>query len=282
MYGMLDNLETTGVELELPYELFKTSFNTPATVGETEIPRSKGEPKELASFCLKKAFTCTVCETTFETYIARDTKLRLSHMVELRSVYFDIEPMCYDVIMCERCGYASLRHKFDALSERQIDVLTHNIRRHYNDFVPPSFPLEVDLHMAVEKHKYALLSALVKKTSIGERAYMLMKISWFYQILQDTENELYFTKYAYEYFTKAYSSERFPIFGMSEATVTYLLGSFAYKLGEYGSALKFLSNIIVQKDAPSRIKDLARDIKDEIIKIRGATENEEESDTEEA
>ena len=260
MYGLLDNLANTNLELELPPEIFATSFNV-------ELEKEE-EEKDNSGYIFAKEFTCPVCRANFTSAVLRESKLRMLGTDELRPIYKDMEPLCYDVLMCVNCGYASLKDKFDVLSERQEEMLLTNIRANYTNFMPASYPLEIDLKMAVERNKYALLTAIIKKSSLGEKGTLLMKISWLYKIMGDTENAKLFTKYAYEYFSKAYSTERSPIFGMSEGTITFLLSRFATDLGEYDVALKFLSNIIVDKNMSERLRNLARDLKDEITELR--------------
>ena len=53
---------------------------------------------------------------------------------------------------------------------------------------------------------------------------------------------------------------------MDEHTVDYLLAALSLRFGEYEAALKLVSNIIASRAAGSRIKDRARDLKDEIAK----------------
>jgi len=269
MYGMLDNLKDLGLELEFPSELFATSFNS-------EIVYEKIVDFDKLTY--PKDFDCPVCRAKFQASVLRSSKLRLSHMNELHPVYKDIEPLCYDIMFCANCGYASFRDRFDVVSEKQQDIILEKIRTNYLNFMPSDYPLEIEPKKAVELYKYALLTACVKKASLGEKAMLLIKITWLYKILEDKQNVAYFTGFAYDYLSQAFSSERFPIFGMSEGTVTFLLASFATDLGEYQAALKFLSEIIVNKNLSSRLRDLARDKKDEVNELRKAAGEEVESE----
>jgi len=185
-------------------------------------------------------------------------------MEELRPVYKEFEPLCYDVTMCTTCGYATLKDRFDVVAERQQENLLIKLRFNYANFMPANFPMEMDAKMGVERYKYALLTACIKKASLGERAMILIKLSWLYKVMGDTLNTQLFTLHANEVLTQAYQSERFPIFGMSEVTVHFLLARFAVDLGDHQTALKFLSQIIVDKSVNARLRDMARDLKEEI------------------
>ena len=71
-------------------------------------------------------------------------------------------------------------------------------------------------------------------------------------------------KNAYEGFLKAISSETFPIAGMDENTLQYLLADLARRLGKNEDALRLLSMVITSRSASSRMKDEALKLKDMI------------------
>ncbi|MCL2235090.1 MAG: DUF2225 domain-containing protein [Defluviitaleaceae bacterium] len=264
MYGILDNLnDDLGLELNLPYDIFAESFNEGAVKEGDAVSE-----ETLASLIYTKEIECPVCRAKIENTLVRESKLRLSHMEELRPVYRDFEPLCYDVTMCTTCGYAALKDRFEIVSDRQREALLQKVRMNYANFMPVVYPAIMDEKMGIERYKYALLTGCVKKVSLGERAMLLTKISWLYKTLGDTANTHLFTKHANDVLTQAYESERFPIFGMSEATVHFLLARFATNLGDYSRALRFLSLIIVDQSVNIRLRDLARDMKEEIGQVK--------------
>ncbi|MDR2168250.1 MAG: DUF2225 domain-containing protein [Clostridiales bacterium] len=271
MYGILDNLDHVNLELDFDDAVFATSFYAPPPP-ESEI--------DINTYIYSKEFNCPVCRAKFTAAVVRQSRLRLTHMEELRPVYKDFEPLCYDVMMCVNCGYAAFRERFDVVSEKQQEILLEKIRLNYSNFMPATFPLEINPMQAIELYKYALLTACIKKTSMGEKAMLLIKISWLYEILGDERNVLFYTKHANEALTEAYSTERFPIFGMSEGAVSYMLASFATTLGNYQTALKFLSEIIVNKNMSTRLRDLSRDLKEKVQKLRKEAGETEENDPE--
>jgi len=267
MYGILDNLKDLDFELDLPCEIFETRFSEPP-------PKTEGNEEEepvvvdLSQYFFIKEFECPICRAKFTTSVLRESKLRMLRMEELRPVYRDIEPLCYDVMLCVNCGYAALKDRFPVVADRQRDAILANIRTNYANFMPAENPPEIDMKQGVERLKYALLTALVKKVSLGERAVLLAKIAWLYKAMEDETNYLYYAKYANQELTKAYQSETFPIFGMSEGVVTYLLARFAADEQDYTTAIKFLSNIIVNKNLSTRLRELARDLKEYVQEQR--------------
>ena len=69
---------------------------------------------------------------------------------------------------------------------------------------------------------------------------------------------------AYDYFVKAVQTEEFPMCGMDESTVDYILAVLAMEFGDYFDASKLLSKLITSYSAGNRLKDRARDAKEEL------------------
>ena len=90
------------------------------------------------------------------------------------------------------------------------------------------------------------------------------------------KNEEDLIRKAYEGFTEAFSTEAFPMCGMDELTVTYLVADLARQLKEYEVAQRWISKVIVSRSANERMKDKARMLKDQIM----AEKSQEEEKTE--
>ena len=71
---------------------------------------------------------------------------------------------------------------------------------------------------------------------------------------------------AYKGFTEARQTEMFPLCGMNEITVDYLLSVLAVRFKDYQVAVKLLGSIITSTSANARIKDRARDMKEQVVK----------------
>jgi hypothetical protein len=134
---------------------------------------------------------------------------------------------------------------------------------------------------AIIRHKLALVCSVVKRAKNSERAYTSLKLAWILRAKRQTLNfkdenqkeeikslyldELECIKNAYEGFNIAMSSEEYPIAGMDEMTMKYLMSDLARKLKKFDVALKFTGDIITSKGAANRIKDKALQQK-ELIK----------------
>ena len=80
--------------------------------------------------------------------------------------------------------------------------------------------------------------------------------------------ELGFILNAYEGFEEAYSKESFPMCGMDEVTVNLLVAELARRVGKNDEAGRWISQILISKDANERIKERARDIRELIRKSK--------------
>ena len=69
---------------------------------------------------------------------------------------------------------------------------------------------------------------------------------------------------AYDGFMSAFSKESFPMCGMDEITVTYLIAELARRIGKYEEASRWISRVLTSREANERIKNKAREIKEMI------------------
>jgi len=74
-----------------------------------------------------------------------------------------------------------------------------------------------------------------------------------------------FYQQAYEGFLKAIATEMFPMCGMEESTVEYMLAVIAMNLGKMDVASRFVSGILGSQAANRRLKDKALELKEKII-----------------
>ena len=78
------------------------------------------------------------------------------------------------------------------------------------------------------------------------------------------KEELDFITNAYEAF-EAIMKESFPLCGMDENTITLLMAELARRIGKIDESSRWVSRILVSRDANERIKEKAREIR-ELIK----------------
>lgn len=226
---------------------------------------------------LDRTFKCPVCDNQFKSKTVKTGKVRLvSQDTDLRPKYTPFDALKYDAVACPKCGYAAVARFFNVMTTPQAKLIKEKISVGFKgiDNEKATYSYED----AIERHKLALVNAVVKKARISERAYTCMRLGWLYrgmaealpkdtpnyettiQSLKAQENE--FIKNAYEGFSAALSKEDFPICGMDENTLVYLVADLARRSGKYDIALKLLSEVITSRSAKSALKDKARDLKE--------------------
>ncbi|MGN0151178.1 MAG: DUF2225 domain-containing protein [Wujia sp.] len=243
---------------------------------ENDAPPEKSQEEKEKEALYDRHFTCPVCDLPFTCKFVRAGKAKLHDKdTDLRPIYEDMDPIKYDVITCDKCGYSALTRYFGKLSTRQMVEIHNQIGDHFN-----GIENQLDLYTyddAIARYKLALLTTVVKKAKNSERAYTSMKLAWVLrgkrmtlepgdpEIKKVYQEEMECISNAYDGYCLAISSESFPIAGMDEYTLQYVMADMARKLKKYNEAARLLANVITAKNVSSRLKDQALTLK-ELIK----------------
>lgn len=284
--GIFSGLEKFGLEADEDLQLFEEE--KAAVSAETETKEVKKEPQE-AEFLLEKAVRCPVCDRVFKTLMVKNGRVkRLESDRDLRPRHQYIDTLKYNVSSCPNCGYTALHTYFDSVTQIQSKLISEKICCNFQpDTEEKELPKQWDYEKAIEYHKLSLFNAIVKKAKVSEKAYNCLMLAWLLRgqiekmpseteidkqkIADAKKDEESFYKQAYDGFTKAISTEMFPMCGMDQTTVEYLLATMAYHYGQLEIASKCLANIITSPSASRNVKNKALDLKDEIIaRIRGS------------
>lgn len=237
------------------------------------------EPKE-EDFLLERTMNCRICDKPFRYKSVKNARVRrMEPDFDLRPRFQYIDTLKYDVISCPHCGYTALSKFFSTLNATQVKLIKDNICASFTP-VPEINTSTVSLDQAIDWHKLSLVNALAKKGKASEKAYTCLKTAWLLRtkaeaMPQNTEEEIKaknevgkeeeaFYGQAYEGFQLAVNKEAFPMCGMDETTIDYLLACMSYKLKKYDVALRTLSSVILSRTVTSRMKELAIDLKEEI------------------
>ncbi|MCL2708851.1 MAG: DUF2225 domain-containing protein [Defluviitaleaceae bacterium] len=213
-----------------------------------------------------KDFDCPVCYKTFQAYIIRQSKLKkISVDSDSRATYQDIDPTYYDVLVCGLCNYAAQMSAFNALTERQADMIRQKGSVNINIV---AYPVPLSVGSAIERFKMALLNTEVKGGKNSEKAFICLKMSWFYRDMRDFDNEKKYLQVAYEQLKAAYTSERIPIGSLDENQMVYLIAELARRAGDYNEALRWVSTLIVKKNISDSLKNRALSIKESIRELQ--------------
>lgn len=250
---------------------------------QEEAAKEVKAPEE-EDFLFEKSIRCVVCDNVFATKAIKSSKLRrLGADKDLRPKYQSIDANKYDVVSCPYCGYTALSRYFDHLSTLQIRLIREGVANNFKPS-PSELPAVYDYDMALDRYKLALYNTVVKKGSVSEKAFICLKLSWLCrgkgeEILskgatedseafrQNYEEEMSYYEQAYEGMMKAVASESFPICGMDQYTMDFLLAQMAFKLEKYDMSSKLVSRLLTSQGANRNIKDRALDLKQEIIQV---------------
>ncbi|NBH82197.1 DUF2225 domain-containing protein [bacterium C-53] len=228
----------------------------------------------------EKSYKCPVCDKDFHSKTVKMGKAKLLGTdLDLRPKHETIDSLKYDVILCPNCGYAALSRYFQYIAAPQAKLIKANISSKFQNNPPKGDIYTYD--EAIERYKLALANAVVKRARSSEKAYICLKMAWVvrgkaenldandpqYEALKkaclEEEDEL--LKNALEGFLAARQSEAFPMCGMDESTVDYLISVMSLRFGQLDVAAKLVSNLIVSPSTNKRMKDKARDLKDMIV-----------------
>ena len=226
-----------------------------------------------------KKYTCPICDNDFTVKTVRTGKARIIRTdLDLRNVYEDIEPLKYDIILCNKCGYAALARFFPSVTNVQQKFIEEKITPNFKPMDDSAD--EYSFEQALARYRIAFANAVVKMAKASEGAYLSLKMAWIcrsYKESLDVSMTGYQAKYdridsmekenmrnAYDLFVKAVKTEDFPMCGMDESTVDYLLAVLAMEHEDYFDSSKLLSKILTSYSAGQRLKDKARDAKEEL------------------
>lgn len=273
MGNLFDGLESLGLNINKDIEVYEKEKKE-----EKNGQGAANKPRELSEedLLFDKTYTCPVCDTEFKSKMVRTGKAKLvSADSDLRPKYQGIDPLKYDAILCPKCGYASLSRYFSFVMDSQAKLIKEQISR---SFQYKSEDENVySYNEAITRHKMALLNTVVKKGKTSERAYTCLKLAWLSrgkreelaakngsneEIAKIQEEEVQFLENAYEGFSAAFSKETFPMCGMDQYTVMYLVAELARRIGKVDEAKRWVSRVLVARDANKRIKDKALALKE--------------------
>jgi hypothetical protein len=280
--NLLSGLEKFGLSADGTMNIFDDEKSTTkATAGaDGKEKEAAPEPTE-ADFLLSKHVRCPMCEKVFAEKTVKNGRVkRLEPDRDLRPRHAYIDTLKYSVQSCPNCGYTGLTRSISELTSVQRKLIQENIC----DKFKPAPQEEMESYTydyAIDRYKLALFNSIAKKGKNSEKAYICLCMSWLLrgkaEELEKAENkdqaaidtvrkeEAAYYDQAYDGFMKAVSSEQFPMVGMDQSTVDFLLASMSYRLGKLEIASKMISSIITSPAANSRMKDKARDLKEEII-----------------
>ena len=275
MAGIFDGLEQFG--LDAGADLFG-SQKEQKKAEPTAPLHTEGE------FVLDKTFTCPVCDASFKAKVMKTGKARMvSQDHDTRPRFEYVDPMKYDAIMCPTCGYAAMGRYFSNITASQAKLVRTGVCSKFvsqSDSTGEFYTYEY----ARKRYKMALACTMVKQSKASEMAYLLLRMGWLVRgeyesldqnrpdytdkvIMLQKEEEQCLTK-ALEGFCKARGEESFPIAGMDENTLDYIISQLAARFGKYDLASQLVSKLLASHSVNARMKDNLLELKETIIRTK--------------
>lgn len=275
--GIFSGLEALGLGKLKNVDIYKDDDQKKMEEAQQKKPKQISE----ADCVFDKKMRCPVCDREFKSKTVKTGRAKLiGQDTDLRPKYQTVDSLKYDAILCPYCGYAALSRFFQYMSSAQAKMIREQIGATFKGVDQAEKPVYT-YDEAIMRHKLALLSTVIKKAKSSERAYVCLKLAWLNRgkletLPEDTEDkkqmqellhkdEMEYLDNAYEGFTTAFTKEDFPICGMDELTMSYLLADLARQLGKYEEAKRYISRTLISRESNERIKTKARELKDKII-----------------
>lgn len=280
----MDKILSGLAKFGLDEKLVNSLFEEEAPKGGQGTTAKVVEPPKEVDFLLLKSMTCPICDANFKSPVIKTGRIRRKEPdMDLRPRFEWIDVNKYDVVSCPKCGYTALNRYFGHLAPVQVKMIREGVLSQFKTMPSKEIiALEtVDYDTAIDLYKVALCVAMVKKCKLSEKSYICLKLAWLLRgkieelsvdavrnkvqidICQNEYNIFY--EHAFEGFTKAISSEAYPMAGMDQHTMDLLIVAMAYNLGKYDYAARFVSELIVAKNVPTNIKRRAHDMKEKIV-----------------
>ena len=220
--------------------------------------------KEIELGIYYKSFNCPVCETASKVPAVRSSHIRLiKSETDFMPVYKDPNPLYYFAVFCKYCGFAAIASPLKTPSPAQKKSIREKICAAWK--FDKQYPAYYDPQTAAEVHKLALYNAVVAGEKESVKAIISLHLGWLYRIMEDAENETVFLRTAREGFEHIYYNERAPVGNLDKSGQQYLIGELLRRTGDLHGALDWFKLVLIGREAPQKIKNLARDQKDLIM-----------------
>jgi len=203
---------------------------------------------------------CPVCSKRIEvTKVKAKACKVVSRDSDFCVYYEDVNPIFYDMWVCEFCGYAAQAEKFGKLNSKDSKTILENITPRWKK---RSFLGERDADSAIEAFKLGLYSLQTIKAKLSDIARVCLRIAWLYRFKND-EKEKDFLKFALSCYSAAFEKERFPIEKLDETTCMYIIAELNRRVGNLNESVKWFGRIISSPEARKNQK-LMENTRDQI------------------
>jgi uncharacterized protein (DUF2225 family) len=229
----------------------------------------------LASLFYEKEVSCPVCLSSFQTITIKANKnIPIGKDADFRQIYADVTPYLYDVWVCPSCHYAAPKAIFHTVKHEETLAIAEILSKNRRKLNPLG---EREPHDALLCYKLALLCVSFRNVPASTIAGLCLKTAWIYRLTRDPQEKEYLQK-AIRYYEEAYAAERFPIAGLTEIRLQYLLGELYRRVRNFPQSIQWFGKVVMSPLASSEpaILKMAREqwglAKEEYDLVKGASE----------
>lgn len=271
--GKFSDLSMYGVNVDIADHLFDEEAESEKNEKDRQQKKKELTPEEQEMELIHdRKITCKICEHIFNVKALRTSKIRrMPSDADLRPRAEKIDILKYEAISCPYCGYSAMYRYYDRLSSYQAKLIKEGIVQTFEPqmiYEEPTYSYDY----AIRCYQMGLANAVVKKAKASEKAHYCINIAWLlrekakqisqgveYDDIKEAEEQFY--RKAYDGLLLAMKEEMYPICGMDQNTVEYMISYMAVYFKEYTVASKLISSVVTNKATPTRLKDKALDLK---------------------
>jgi len=193
-----------------------------------------------------KDVICPVCSKKFTVTKVKAKSCKIVSKDTDFCIYYEgLNPIFYDIWVCEHCGYAAQSDKYEDISTKDAKTVKEKISHRWHE---RSFSGERSIDNALETFKLALFNLQLRNAKSSEIARVCIRIAWLYRLKGD-ERERDFLNFALRSYSEAYETEHFPAEKLDEYTCMYMIGELNRRLENYEEAAKWFSKLITSPNA---------------------------------
>jgi uncharacterized protein len=202
--------------------------------------------------------TCKVCENKFNVTKVRSRLITEKQDSDFCMHYRDVNPYYYSVWVCPNCGYAAQEAEFGEISSTAVELVKKFLAGRE---VSVDFSGIRTREQAIATYKLAIFFAGLTKLKNSKLAGLYLRLGWLYREGEQAEEEQLALAKAAELYDAAMAKERFPIDGMSELNLLYLVGELLRRTGKAEQSLLYFNKVVSNPQAKfeKRLMDMARD-----------------------
>ncbi|MBP3889109.1 MAG: DUF2225 domain-containing protein [Cellulosilyticum sp.] len=201
----------------------------------------------------EKDYKCPMCNQNIRQKVVKASKNKLLDVdFDLNARYEKVNPLFYEVVVCETCGFAQLNKKEEMPTLAESKLIKEKICA---NFAGRKYSTYYTAEDAVDRYKLALLNAIIRNATEGEKGYIALKLAWVYRAEGNEVEEKRFIGEALKCFLNAYQKESFPIFELQEETVCYLIAALSYQVDNLKQALNWIQVTLKGEEVSPKLRD---------------------------